>query len=1118
MALANQRFQVKLYPTALATDVIFYEVADEVLPKNKLPTYGTPHHDPVHWPNHKLVFITNRKEDGKQIWFYAADRENQDLYNWSFSKADIGGTKFDAVTRTYITPRNEFTPDTPAMGSAMPDSPSGTFSGEFVLAQRQQTRSADEELNSLYVFDTHVYVKKVSISNVRMNDETGRVKRSVTTMYYRGEEINSTPIEDLADDPSDPYWGQQVDGIFRELEQISDNWFAVAESNVIADNSVNSSANPAKARVINRVTPLGTDIYFTEVGAMPDPAPAYGSAHYDTVNWPDHKLSFISPADASGLLFKFHYVANRAAQDEYNFTSAQADIGGKKFDSVDRTYLEPRDSFVEKAVSMGTTMPDVPSDAFGAGYVLASEEQSRTGDPQFDNLYITITRTYVRKVTLGEIGYDEQTGRSTSTTITLRYSGEVTSDSYTIDTLFADKDNAYWGLQSSGVFRTVEQLSANWFAVEERSILPESPENGSANPAKARVIMRNTPLGTDIYFTEVGAMPDPAPAYGSDHYDTVNWPDHRLLLITPEGPSGLLYKFHYLADRDNQDLYNWSFTKAGIGNAKFDAVTRTYVIPRESFTPDAPAMGSAMSAEPAGTFSGDFVLAQRQQERTEQDELDSRYVFDTHVYIKKVSTSNIRLDNVTGRVNRVVTTMYYRGEEIDSTPVEELAADTSNPYWGQQEDGTFRELEQTSDNWFAVAESNVIADNSINESSNPARTRVIMRNTPLGTDLYFTEVGAMPSPAPAYGSSHYDSTNWPSHKLLLITPEGPTGLLYKFHYLADREDQDLYNWEITTGEQLIRTYVVDKVNYDPDDAPDVGEAGLDIRFTKYGFADETIVEAPEELRSKYVLLKRRFIEPVQKNVVWDDTLDTYIDIVKTVIPAGSVTAEDLPVDQIGLKVEIQNGNTFYDVKIEQIVPEAALETRLVDEYGTTFDYKNLPQKLESVDIKYAYAWASSANFAPSYAEDFFFDYKITEPRQGPYEGKIMRYITSDPDEVFTLHPLQIIPQTRRETVAVIGSWWYASNTTGNQTSAVAKEIVLPATIHDTITVDFSGDGDPPSEGTLGSIKTTTLAATPNAVDFFNLTDLSPIQYIVKPLDYSLYEVSVVLVDFSNLYV
>ena len=153
MALSHERFPVKIHPTADATDVLFYIVVDDTLAKNQNAVYGALYHDllptaPAGFDSHFLVYKEPRpREPGMHVWYFAAPRENQDLYNFEFAEADLGGNKFNAVKRSYVLPRTYFSASSPAQGSYMPDAPAdvfGTGSGspsviaDYVLAGREQ--------------------------------------------------------------------------------------------------------------------------------------------------------------------------------------------------------------------------------------------------------------------------------------------------------------------------------------------------------------------------------------------------------------------------------------------------------------------------------------------------------------------------------------------------------------------------------------------------------------------------------------------------------------------------------------------------------------------------------------------------------------------------------------------------------------------------------------------------------------------------------------------------------------------------------------------------------------------------------------------------------------------
>ena len=252
----NDRFPVKLFPSATATDVIFYVIQGKRLDKRKIPTYGTPYNDITprveDWPDHKLVYVAPADDSGDQRWYFAADRENQDAYNFEFTKADIGGTKFDAVRRTYLTPRADFDPDTPAMGASMPNVPTsmfGTGTGTpsvisgYVLADRAQSNGAGNELDSLYVVEVLTYVKRTTNRVLRFDEETTSTLYVESNLYYGTEIVSGgLSMSALFAAPTNAYWGLDATGLFREGRQLSSNWYEVTTTQVVPGNTASALA------------------------------------------------------------------------------------------------------------------------------------------------------------------------------------------------------------------------------------------------------------------------------------------------------------------------------------------------------------------------------------------------------------------------------------------------------------------------------------------------------------------------------------------------------------------------------------------------------------------------------------------------------------------------------------------------------------------------------------------------------------------------------------------------------------------------------------------------------------------------------------------------------------
>lgn len=163
---APYRQDRKVFPTPIIGDVLFSEVRD-CNRGNPFPEYGSPYPNAAKWPDHKLVYIKPVDIERNEIFefFYAADRENQDLYNFSSGYRNVvgnaGGREFRVVQRSYVTLRENFKPLDIEFGAAMPDVPEGKFEGvEYVFFDRQQQRINEQELDSLYVAEVHTYIEK----------------------------------------------------------------------------------------------------------------------------------------------------------------------------------------------------------------------------------------------------------------------------------------------------------------------------------------------------------------------------------------------------------------------------------------------------------------------------------------------------------------------------------------------------------------------------------------------------------------------------------------------------------------------------------------------------------------------------------------------------------------------------------------------------------------------------------------------------------------------------------------------------------------------------------------------------------------------------------------------
>jgi hypothetical protein len=232
----GSRQRVLTFVTPKVGDLLFYETKSDVN-RAATPAYGTAHPNSTMFPNHKFVFARAAKEDGSVYhWFYAAERANQDDYNWEFGSTSIAGFSVESVTRTYVTLRSAFQPDSPAKGSDMPDVPSGKFAGEWVLFDVEQKRIGDKELDSLFVVEQHTYISRYTNKIYEYDSFFSAPLYERQWIVHRTENVFDEDIdaETLFADPTNEVWGLQEDGKFRGGRRLSSEWYLAIEKDAVS--------------------------------------------------------------------------------------------------------------------------------------------------------------------------------------------------------------------------------------------------------------------------------------------------------------------------------------------------------------------------------------------------------------------------------------------------------------------------------------------------------------------------------------------------------------------------------------------------------------------------------------------------------------------------------------------------------------------------------------------------------------------------------------------------------------------------------------------------------------------------------------------------------------------
>lgn len=218
--------------------------------------------------------------------------------------------------------------------------------------------------------------------------------------------------------------------------------------------------------------PLNGSIFTTTRGvATEKPTPTVGATMESELGapWVDSLIvsANVVPSENKDRLQIVHArIPSEANQLPSNWEYSTCSIGGRNFPSVQRTVVMLAASVAYASPAIGSAMPFETGSIFdGKGYILADRQVARSG-MQLEPVFRVERRNYIVRSTTKNIGVDPLNGKPLWSETTLYYTGEtVPTYGGTVDALFDDETNAYWGTQSNATRRTGTRLSCAWYSI-----------------------------------------------------------------------------------------------------------------------------------------------------------------------------------------------------------------------------------------------------------------------------------------------------------------------------------------------------------------------------------------------------------------------------------------------------------------------------------------------------------------------------------------------------------------------------------------------------------------------------------------------------------------------------
>ena len=461
---------------AVPVNGYLYTTTRDVAAEKSLPTIGGTMEAELGpaWANSRVITASVVPNNGKRQVVITHARipsvaeQIANCKSWTHTTPDIGGQKFSGISITLVMLASEYSETSPAIGSVLNNLDPGAVPSQFAessyILESRASVAGMSELEPTFRAEKRNFIKRATMTQNDFDEALGGNLQSIQTLYYRGESVTGAGTAQV--ESVEVGGGLYVAHYASAVLQLVTN---PIDAETITINEVvftfkDSASAPGEVQIGGTVeetrATLREAINNSGCGGALSEWNDYSAIYtHGTIGSVGNDIEIDSAMTGIGN-FWFSSLTNleggqdsSAAPITATFTAATGLTGSPVSVTIPTYDTDTPEAIANRLAVALDSHPAIYGKALASvsGRKASLTYRIKAADSPTDSLTLNVGSTGLT---------------ATSSDI----DGVFSAD--TVEALFADKANSFWGVQGDGTAREGQQLSDDWFVVTRRQVVP----------------------------------------------------------------------------------------------------------------------------------------------------------------------------------------------------------------------------------------------------------------------------------------------------------------------------------------------------------------------------------------------------------------------------------------------------------------------------------------------------------------------------------------------------------------------------------------------------------------------------------------------------------------------